>query len=96
MRVVILYKATEWLGFLGVLSSVSVLLVSVISGQYSESGLIAIAFNCAMLTVVAAALIYTSRQRAAATEIGYKTYPASLVALVLWVFIFLRWYAESA
>ena len=45
-----------------------------------------------MQFAVGAAMTYASRQKIRGTEIGHKVYPATLVAFLLWLLIFCRWW----
>lgn len=48
-------------------------------------------FTLALQGVVSLGLIYAGKQRSAGTDLGYKTYPAVLVAYALFVIMALRW-----
>jgi hypothetical protein len=86
------YKITEWVGWANlpvIAAIVTGLLGAPLGMPYSS------AVSMALLQLlVSAALIYTSRQKQLGTDIGHKSYPATLVAYVLWVLMVLHWFGN--
>lgn len=59
--------------------------------QWAKSNISSCVLMLVIMTLVSAALAYASRQKAAGTDIGHKTYPATLVAYLLFALISYRW-----
>lgn len=87
-----MYKLTEYFGWLNLV----VMTIGLMSSPWIErpeklnAG--ALVFILILGGLVASAIIFASRQKAAGTDIGDKAYPATLAAYILWAVTAFNWF----
>lgn len=87
-----MYKLTECFGWLNLLAMGIGLLASPWIELPAKLNPGALLFILILGLVVAAAMVFASRQKAADTDIGDKAYPATLAAYVLWAVTAFNWF----
>ena len=87
-----MYKLTEYFGWLNLVAAAIGLAASPFLSLPEHINTGALIFILGLQCVVSAALIFSSRQRAAGTDIGEKAYPATVAAYVLWAVMAFNWF----
>ena len=87
-----MYKLTEIFGWLNLLAAAIGLTASpfVTLPEPLKAG--AWVFILVLMAIVAAAIIFASKQKAAGSDIGEKAYPATLAAYILWAVMAFNWF----
>lgn len=87
-----MYKLTELFGWLNLLAAALGLAASPLITLPANLNTGALVFILVLMAIVAAAMVFASRQRAAGTDIGEKAYPATLAAYILWAVMAFNWF----
>lgn len=87
-----MYKLTEYFGWLNLLAAAVGLVASPFAELPEKLNPGALVFILILMGVVAAAMIFASKQKAAGSDIGDKAYPATLAAYVLWAVMAFNWF----
>lgn len=90
-----MYRFSEYFGWLNIALPIGILLWLPFTEAALSHDKASLTSILIMQILVGSSMVYSSRKKSQGLEIGYKAYPASIAAFVLFALIAYRWFVSG-